>query len=450
MHGKTLNVQGRVLKGVRYAWPLAFMVPFGGAHASGFALIEQSASGQGNAFSGASTSAEDPSVMYFNPAAMTLVRGRQATIGAHYIHPKASFTNQGSTTAAAVGGAALTGPDADGGKNGYVPNLYYLQHLNPDLVLGLGINAPFGLSTEYPSDWVGRYHAIKSDLKSVNINPSIAWRLDDKWSFGAGVSAQYVDVTLTSAVDMGILTGVPSNFQKADGMAELKGNDWGYGFNMGILFEPSQDSRVGFSYRSKVSQNVSGDATFTGPSSVLPTLQAGGNFVNTTLHADVTLPESASLGYYLQVSKDLSMMVDWTWTHWSRFKELRIDYDSAQADSVTTESWKNTNRFSLGANLRVDPVLMLRGGLAYDQTPVPDPQHRTARIPDNSRRWLSLGVSWDMTPAARLDVGYSHLFVSNTSINNTLESSVAALNATLAGSYSASVDIVSAQVNWRY
>ncbi|MBI1195436.1 MAG: hypothetical protein GC138_06300 [Gammaproteobacteria bacterium] len=465
MHGKTLNVQGRVLKGVRYAWPLAFVVPLGGAHASGFALIEQSASGQGNAFSGASTSAEDPSVMYFNPAAMTLVRGRQATIGAHYIHPKASFTNQGSTTAAAVGAAALTGPDADGGKNGYVPNLYYLQHLNPDLVLGLGINAPFGLSTEYPSDWVGRYHAVKSELKSVNINPSIAWRLDDKWSFGAGVSAQYVDVKLSSAVDMGsacaavvVALGagaVPAcaaaaTPQSSDGFASLKGNDWSYGFNLGVLFEPTQDSRIGLSYRSKVSQNVSGDATFTGPAAVLATLRATGSFVDTTLHADVTLPESTSLGYYLQVNKDLSVMADWTWTHWSRFKELRIDYDSAQADSVTTESWKNTNRFSIGANLRVDPALMLRGGLAYDQTPVPDPQHRTARIPDNSRRWLSLGVSWDMTPAARLDVGYSHLFVSNTSINNTLESSVPTLNATLNGSYSSSVDIVSAQVNWRY
>jgi len=441
------------------------MLLFSGVQASGFALVEQSASGQGNAFSGAATSAEDPSVMYFNPAAMTLVRGRQATLGLHYIHPKANFTNQGSTLAASLGGGALSGADSDGGKNGYVPNLYYLQHLNPDLVFGLGINAPFGLSTEYESGWVGRYHAVKSELKSVNINPSIAWRLDDRWSFGAGVSAEYVDVTLSSAVDMGSACAavvvklgaatVPAcaaaaTPQGSDGFADLTGNDWSYGFNLGVLFEPTQDSRIGLSYRSKVSQNVSGDATFTCPAAVLATLRATGSFIDTTLHADVTLPESTSLGYSLQVNPDLSVMVDWTWTHWSRFKELRIVYDSTQADSVTTESWKNTNRLSLGANFRLDPTLMLRGGLAYDQTPVPDAQHRTARIPDNSRRWISLGLAWDMTPMARLDVGYSHLFVNNTAVNNTIESSVPTLNATLNGSYSSAVDIVSAQVNWRY
>jgi len=466
MHGKILNVWGRLRKGVRYTWPLALMLPMAGVQASGFALIEQSASGQGNAFAGAATSAEDPSVMYFNPAAMTLVRGRQSTLGLHIIHPKASFTNQGSKLPTVLGGGALTGGNDDGGQNGYVPNLYYLQHLNSDVVVGFGINAPFGLSTEYDANWVGRYHAVKSELKSVNINPSIAWRLDNQWSLGAGVSAQYVDVTLSSAVDMGSAcaavvsvagaAAVPAcaaaaTPQGSDGFANLTGNDWSYGFNLGVLFEPTQDSRIGLSYRSKISQNVSGDAVFTGPTAVLATLRAAsGSFIDTTLHADVTLPESTSLGYYLQVNPDLAVMADWTWTHWSRFKELRISYDSSQADSVTTESWDDTNRFSVGANYRLDPALMLRGGLAYDETPISDATHRTARIPGNSRRWVSLGVAWDMTPTARLDISYSHLFVGKTSINNTLESSVPTLNSTLTGTYDSEVDIVSAQVNWRY
>ena len=468
MHRKILNVRGRLLKRIQYTWPFVLMLPMAGAQASGFALIEQSASGQGNAFSGAATSAEDPSVMYFNPAAMTLVKGRQSTLGLHYIHPKASFTNQGSKLPTGVVGGALTGPNDNGGQNGYVPNLYYLQHLNPDVVIGLGINAPFGLSTEYNPNWVGRYHAVKSDLKTVNVNPSIAWRLDNKWSFGAGVSAQYVNVTLSSAVDMGsaclavaaAAIGAGGSAppacaaaapQGSDGFANLTGNDWSYGFNLGVLFEPTQDSRIGLSYRSKVSQNVSGDAVFTGPAAVLATLRAAsGSFVDTTLHADVTLPESTSLGYYLQINPDLAVMAGWTWTHWSRFKELRITYDSSQADTVTTESWNDSNRFSLGANYRLDPALMLRGGLAYDETPVPDATYRTARIPGNSRRWVSLGLAWDMTPSSRLDVGYSHLFVGKTSIDNTLKSSVPTLNSTLTGIYDAEVDIVSAQVNWRY
>ncbi len=440
------------------------LLPLGLAHGAGFALIEQSASGQGNAFAGAATAAEDPSVMYFNPAAMTLLKGRQSTLGMHVVNPQADFTNNGSALATALGGGTLAGANDSGGQTGVVPNLYYMQHIDPDVVIGLGINAPFGLSTEYDSNWVGRYHAVKSDLKTVNINPSIAWRLDDQWSLGAGVSAQYIDVTLTSAVDLGSVcvaseaasllpagtcASVSAAPQGKDGFADLQGDDWGYGFNLGVMFEPGNDTRIALAYRSKVSQNVSGDATFTVPST-LSFLQATGNFTNTTVNADVTLPESASLGFYQQLNAAWSVMADWTWTHWNRFRELRIVYGSSQADSVTTENWEDSNRFSIGTNYRVDPALVLRAGLAYDETPIPDTLHRTALIPGNSRRWLSLGVGWNWSQSARLDVGYSHLFVNATEIDNTFESSVPTLKHTLKGSFDASVDILSAQLNWKY
>ncbi len=429
--------------------------------AAGFALVEQSASGQGNAFAGATAAAEDASTIFFNPAGMTRIRGRQAVAGLHWISPQSDFTNDGSHLPAALGGGALTGGGDDGGKDAFVPNLYYLQPVGDDLVAGIGINVPFGLSTEYDAGWVGRYHAIESEVTTVNVNPSLAWRVNDRLSVGGGVSAQYIDVTLTSAIDLGALCFATTSLgpttcstfnatpQNADGFADLSGDDWSYGFNLGLMFEPTPDSRLGVAYRSKVSHSLSGEARFSGTNTaattVLNAFASAKNLVDTSLTADVTLPESVAIGYYQQVSERLALMADWTWTHWQRFSELRIDYASAQADSVTTEAWRNSSRYSLGANYRVDEALLLRAGIAYDETPVPDAQHRTARIPGNDRRWVSLGFNWAFSSTSSLDLGYSHLFVSRTPVDETPSS-----GHVLKGSYDSSVDIVSLQFNWRY
>ena len=149
--------------------------------------------------------------------------------------------------------------------------------------------------------------------------------------------------------------------------------------------------------------------------------------------------------------KKLTLLADITWTGWSSFDELRIKYaNTNQPDSATTESWDDTFRYSIGLDWQYSNKIKLRTGLAYDQTPIPDAEHRTPRVPGNDRTWLSFGGTYNINDAFTVDIGYSHLFVSNTSINNTFESSQPALAATLKGSYEASVDILSAQLRWNY
>jgi long-chain fatty acid transport protein len=149
----------------------ALLAMSGAASASGFALIEQSASGLGNAYAGGAASAEDASTVYFNPAGMTNIKGSQVLVAVHAIKPSAQFSNNGST------GALGTDTGGDAGSLALVPSLYLVGDIGEQWKYGIGVSSPFGLKTEYSSSWIGRNLAIKSELKTVNINPSISYKM---------------------------------------------------------------------------------------------------------------------------------------------------------------------------------------------------------------------------------------------------------------------------------
>jgi long-chain fatty acid transport protein len=391
------------------------------ASASGFALIEESGSGMGNAFAGGAASAEDASTLFFNPAGMTRLSGQQMSLVLHAIKPTVEFSNTGSTAAP---GRSLGNSGGDAGHWAAVPNLYYVAELSPKLRAGVGISSPFGLKTDYDSNWMGRFQAIKSDLITININPSLAYKINDQWSVGAGLDAQYIEAMLTNAVNLGV----------AEGFAQVKGNDWSVGYNLGVLYEMNPATRFGLAYRSDVRHKLEGDVTFSG----------GVPAPNGTISAQMTLPETVSLSAFHQINSQWAVMADATWTRWSRFKELRIVRDSGALVSRTPENWKDTMRYAVGANYQATSNLKLRSGIAYDQSPVSD-AYRTARIPDADRIWLTFGASYKLTQADSLDAGYAHIFVDNSSINSSTAS-----NGKLVGTYSNSVDILSVQYNHRF
>ncbi len=419
----------------------------GQLHAAGFALIENSASGQGNAFAGAAATASDASTIWFNPAGMMRLDSDQLVAVGHLIVPKSDFNN-GNTVDGL--GNAVSGPEDDGGFNAIVPNLYYVYTINPDTRFGFGLTVPFGLATKYDDSWVGRYHTVETDLRTINLNPSIAYRVNSQLSVGGGISILFADVTLTSVVDFGALIGLP---QGADGFADLEADNFGdpaLGFNFSLLYELDKATRIGVAYRSEITIDVDGAADFSVPSiaAVIPT--TNNVFVDTTIHGSIDLPQSLSVSVAHEMDK-WTLLGDITWTGWSSFPELRIIYDNpAQPASVTTESWDDSFRYSIGADFQYSDDMILRGGIAYDETPVPGATRRTPRVPGNSRRWLSFGLSYMIDSAFTVDVGYSHLFISDAAINNTFESSQPALNGVINGSYEASVDIISAQVRWNY
>lgn len=435
------------------------------ASAAGFALIENNARGQGNAYAGAGAYTPDASTIFFNPAGMADLQGDHLTLAGHYIIPHASFNNDGSSAAAAFSGtpfATLNGEDDDGGSPALVPNFYWVKSLSDDTKFGVGFNTPFGLATKYDDDWVGRYHAVVSDLKIININPSMGYRINDSVSIGGGIDVMLGTVDLTSAIDFGAVClaqfnadtcqGLGALPQQADGFAELSGDNYdnvSIGYNLGLKFNMSERSSLGFAYRSEVEMDIEGEADFTVPTAAA-FVYAGNLFLDTDLEASVDLPASFSISYAHKGDK-ITYLADITWTGWSSFEELRIVYDNTdQPDSVTTEDWDDSLRYSFGIDYQYSEDLIYRVGVAFDESPVPSAERRTPRLPGNDRTWLSFGLSKQLEEGMSIDIGYSHLFIEDAEIDNEFESSVPTLAANLTGEYEASINIFSVQLNWQY
>jgi long-chain fatty acid transport protein len=385
---------------------------YGTAHAAGFALIEQNASGLGNAYAGQAAVAEDASTIFFNPAGMTRLAGNELVVAAHLIRPSAEFSGSGG-----IGG----GTGGDIGDLVLVPNAYFAYQLSPSIRLGLGMNSPFGLKTEYDVTWLGRLQAINSELKTVNINPSIAWKASESLSLGAGVSIQYAEATLTNATAAALPPPV----------GEVKGDDYGWGFNLGALWNLGDSTRLGITYRSEIDYTLKGD------------LKVNGAVITDPVFADTTLPDSASLSLFHRLALRWEVLMDVTWTGWSDFDDLRIVRANGTTVSYTPENWDDSYRYSVGANYHMDDKLTLRVGIAFDETPVPD-AFRTPRIPDQDRTWIAVGGKYRLSRQGAVDFGYAHLFVKDANLSSPAAGTIP-LTPLATGSYEASVDILSFQ-----
>ena len=402
-------------------------------HAAGFALSEQNASGLGNAYAGAAAVAEDASTIFFNPAGMTYLEGTQIVGALHLIRKTGDFDDRNSQRA---GIRPLGNEGGDFGGLAAIPNVYYKQDINEQLKFGIGIGTPFGLKTDYDKNWLGRFQALKSELKTININPSLAWKLNDQWSFGFGVSAMWAQAELTSAVNLGA----------AESSVNNKGKDWGFGYNLGAIYQVTPDTRVGLSFRSKVEQHLKGDArspftAFNG---------APGSTLNTDITADLTLPETLSLSSFSRLDERWDLLADVTWTRWSQFKTLTVLRDNGSNTILgsTQEHWNNTLRYSLGLNYGYSDTIKLRTGVAYDEEAI-DNNHRTSRIPGNDRVWLSFGASWQYSPQTRFDAGYAHLFIKEATIYDDQRTSTPS-KGLIDGKYNGSADILSVQFTHQF
>jgi long-chain fatty acid transport protein len=436
------------------------------AHASAFALIEQNASGLGNSYAGAAAAAEDASTIYYNPAGMSLLPGgMQISAGVDFINLSAKFSDSGSTQ---TGTPAVPSTQAPLGGNGgnagglsAVPNVYFAMDLAKDLKLGVGLSVPFGLKTEYDPDWMGRFQAIKSDIKTFNVNPSISYKVREDVSLGFGLSYQKLDAELTNAVNFAAATfGATGSAAAAnavaaagrEGTASVKGSDNAFGYNFGAMFKVAPDTRMGVSYRSSVKYHVTGNVTFSGvPTATLtgisPALAAA--FADGGVNLDIELPASASVALQHKLDPKWTLLGDVTWTGWSKIKQLVVTRDNGTTLSTTPENFKNTWRAGIGATYRYDDAWSIKTGLAYDQTPVNDTD-RTARLPDNNRIWLSVGGQYRLSKDGTLDFGYAHLFIKDAPINQPANGASPFLSGQLVGTYKGSVDIFGAQFAYRF
>ncbi len=382
---------------------LGWMGVQAGAGASGFALVEQNASGLGNAYAGQAASAQDASTVFYNPAGLLRIEGNQVVVAGHLIETSAKLTNNGSTLGALGNGGDL-------GGHAFLPSFYYAGDLKPGFKWGIGVNAPFGLKTEYTTPWAGQTQGVTSHIKTINVNPSLAWLYNDKVSVGMGIDYQKAEVSLSSSVTA-----------PAVNVVKLRGDDDAWGYNLGMLVKLDNNTRLGVAYRSELKYHLSGRAT--GP-------------VNGAIAANLTTPASASLSLFNRLNERWDILTDLTWTGWSSFDKLAT---TGAVTVLVPEDWNDTVRLSVGANYRKSDAWTWRVGVAYDQNPVPDAEHRTVRLPDTDRTWLAFGGQYKMSDKGWIDFGYAHLFMRDASINH-LEAPIR-----VKGQYQGQINIVSAQ-----
>lgn len=420
------------MKTKRHPLVIAAMLSMtGGAQAAGFALYEHSANGLGMAFAGQAAAAEDASTIFFNPGGLTRVQGRQAVGTLTYIHPSAEFSGEAISTIPEQFYVPPEGNGGDTGVSALVPAGFYAMDISSGLKFGLGIYAPFGLSTEYDYPWAGMTQALKSEVKTINVNPTLAWKVSDRVSLGVGVNWQYIEAELSSYKPL-----IPPPSPSIKGViATMTGDDSSWGWNIGALFTPDDATRIGISYRSRIKHELTGDVAPSGDPIV----------------AEITLPDMASISLFRQLNPQWDLLADATWTGWSGFDKLEVLHAVAGVPIQSTpEQWEDVWRFSLGLQYRASDKWTWRAGLAYDQTPIPDAKHRTPRIPDADRISVALGAQYRMSTQARVDVGYMHLFFADASIDH-CEPEACAPGVKLTGTYDDShAGILGAQITYDF
>ena len=430
---------------VKTAIPALLLLTGTAVQGAGFMLIEQSVSSMGTAYANGSAGIDDASTIFFNPASMTRLAGQHASGGIHVIKSrvdvdaKARYNTNVPIAGLEIGGKEETNTDLLAA----IPHGAYSHQLNDRTWLGITVNGPFGLKTKYDdNEWVGRYHALRGELRTYNINPAIAFEFNDRVSVGFGVSAMYGDGDLTNDVDVGLLVGAPGG---ADGRAQLSGDDWGWGWNAGILLEPNEDTRFGLHYRSKVDLELEGEAKLGSPVAIA-------NFKEDA-ELDITMPDIFSISAWHAFTDKLALMADVTWTNWSEVEEIRVKRENGVR--LSEWEWDDAVRVAVGGSYQYDSKWQLRGGVAWDETPTPNDRLRTPYVPDNDRIWLTLGANYRFSKNLSFDVGYAHLFVDDPEIKNGVDAHDPTTGATegvhlLDAEYEAAVDMISFQFNWKF
>jgi len=408
------------------------------AHAAGFGIIEQSASGLGAAFAGSAAHVNDASVQFFNPADLAELTQPEILGALHVLDVSLKFTDTASTLPPAGLGALPRGATSDdAGSTLLVPNLHVAFPLPSGLVAGLSVSTPYGLKTSYTDPWVGRFQGLYSKLDTLNVNPALGWRINDFVSVGAGVSWQRATATLTNAVMLGAAT---------EGRARLELDDTAWGWNAGVLITPHESMRVGVGYRSKIGYTLDGDTTVTGPTGA--TIAA----VSGATQADIDMPEQGYFSVAQKLGSRFTLLFDANFTRWGRIQALRaLNATSGQPRDVLNFGFTSTWRFALGGEYVLDDRWTLRAGAARDESPVARGT-RSVRLPDADRTWATVGAQYRWNGHFTFDAGYAHLFVNDGAIASvrTPQGAPASFTSAVVGQYSSSVNILSAQVRYTF
>lgn len=363
------------------------------ALASGFMVRENSAESLGMIYAGNASRADEAATVFNNPAGMTHLSAPELEVGAAVVLPSIHF----SGTATAAGTIPVTGTQGgNGGQITGIPSFFAVLPISPDLSAGLAVTVPFGNTTNYKSMFVGRYSGIKTRALSADINPNIAYRITDKVSIGAGISAQWLKVEQSAAVPQFLIAkaNVP------DTVFLFNGVDWAVGYNVGLLLTPNATTRLGFTYRSGIDHKLHGSLDFDAKDVIGAPSGRG-------TASGVDLPGTAAASFTHDFTPQWSASAELQYNMWSSFKQVVI---TSQNPALTEPEYYNDSwMVSAGAVYRMSDQLRLRAGIGWDGTPVPD-KYRTVGVPDADRLMLGIGAGYSFAPGVSLDFAYSHYF----------------------------------------
>ncbi|MGI9406693.1 MAG: OmpP1/FadL family transporter [Hyphomicrobiaceae bacterium] len=389
------------------------------AHAGGFAIREQSTSSQGASFAG-NAAGGDLSSMFWNPAALAASEGMNAE--SHY----AIFF--GNTELEADGGSLLlVNPTAsrssgDIAEEAVIPSTYLGAQLSSNLWAGLALNSPFGLVTK-PEDrtWVGAQIARRTKVFTINANPNIAYQIMPGVSIGAGVQIQYMEAELK----LGTSAAGPS--------AVFNGDDIGFGGTFGVYFNPVEGTQIGIGYRSQISHTLEGN------------LGIEGGPVQARNNVDLTTPDTITVSLRQAVTPQMRVMATFEWANWADFDQVVLtDLTSIGLPPGTTgtleANWHNAWFASIGAEFDMSDVLTVRGGIAYEESPIQNASERLTPVPDSDRIWVSVGGTYRFSEHTKFDFAYTHVFVDEARFDRT---SIVSNLLTLQGTAETDVNIVS-------
>ena len=341
------------------------------ANASGFALYTHGARELGR-INSVVASPEGPVSSFFNPATLPELPGNQVEAGTIFIFPSAKFKS------------ASTGKTEKTKSQVFYPStLFGVYHLNDTFTLGLGVNSPFGLGTEWPEDWEGKYITTKAKIETFLFNPNLAWKVTDTLTLAGGVDLLLGDTILENNINLSGV-GFPDAKQK------FSGDGYGWGYNLGVLWKIKKGLSLGISYRSGIDLELEGDVNFSDVHAL-----AAANFPNTGGKTEVNLPPQVFTGLAYQVNDNLVVEIGGRWEGWSRYKELKlyVDQPVAGQDAIIIEkNWKDTLSFNTGARYSVDPTLNIFLGYLYEDNPVPDDTFEPS-IPASEKHMWSLGAA---------------------------------------------------------
>lgn len=432
--------------------------------ASGYSFSTQSAAAQSTS-NASMAEAADASTLYNNPAGMAFLEGKNnlsanliyVAPNVKYYDAQANYTSYAAAPPAFNAGAIAGSTSGQIADSAIAPHVYYTRKINPKITAGIGLYVPYGTSGEYGNDSVLRYNGNKLSLKGLAISPTIAWKMNERHSFGFGVTAQHLEAelrqyanmvpvmqgalaqnTTLSAQQKAQLGALVANNGDADAYADIKGDDWALGFHMGWLGQITPTSRLGVTYRSSINHTLKGTTkwkytnspAFSTPLAAAP--RGAGYAESEDTEVDITTPASLSIHGMHQANDKWTVFGDITWTGHSEFDQVNIEFanpkavanatnPSARIDSsdkaVLVPNWDDTYKVAVGAAYKYSPKTQIRFGAAFDKSPIPSADYRLTTSPGNDRIWLSAGIGTEIAPNTTLNLAYSYVDIKNAKAN---------------------------------